>query len=198
MSVEIDPKELKGDWNQGFALDVHIIDSTYVGDNEYGHPVFDNKRSALGELLFQLKYRNDSAALTQIVDTVSKFLKDSNLDVDLIVPMPPSNSYRRIQPVVEIARKLSTVAEIAVSEKGLLKVKSTPQLKNIYDLAERARILADAFAVTKDETSGKKVLLIDDLYRSGATMNAAARALNSSGEAQVVNVLALTRTRNPR
>ena len=58
--------------------------------------------------------------------------------------------------------------------------------------------MADAFAVTKDETSGKKILLIDDLYRSGATMNAAARALNSSGEAQVVNVLALTRTRNPR
>jgi predicted amidophosphoribosyltransferase len=182
---------------QGYVLDAHIIESTYIGDNEYGHPVFDTKRSAVGELLFQLKYRNDPGALAQIVETVSSFLKDSRLDVNLIVPMPPSNSYRRIQPVIEIARGVSAKLGLALSEKGLIKVKSTPQLKNVYDLKERERILADAFAATKGEIFNKKILLLDDLYRSGATMNAAARELRAAG-ALSVNVLAATHTRNPR
>jgi len=198
MSVEIKPKELKGDWDKGYALDVHTVDSTYIGDDSYGHPVFDNKRSAMGELLFQLKYRNDAAALAQIVETVSDFLKQSAFDVDIIVPMPPSNSYRKFQPVVEMARGVSATMHLAISEKGLLKVKSTPQLKNIYDLTERKKILADAFAATKNETSGKKILLLDDLYRSGATMNAASAALKSSGEASSISVLTLTYTRNLR
>jgi competence protein ComFC len=198
MSVDIHLKELKGNWDQGYALDVHIVESTYVGDNEYGRPIFDSKRSALGELLYQLKYRNDSGALLQIIETLNDFLKESHLDVNLLVPMPPSNAHRRIQPVIEIARGVNVTSGIAISEKGLLKVKSTPQLKNIYDLAERERILTDAFTVTKSETSGKKILLLDDLYRSGATMNAAARAIQSSGDATSVIALALTYTRNPR
>jgi len=125
-------------------------------------------------------------------------LKQSAFDVDIIVPMPPSNSYRKFQPVVEMARGVSATMHLAISEKGLLKVKSTPQLKNIYDLTERKKILADAFAATKNETSGKKILLLDDLYRSGATMNAASAALKSSGEASSISVLTLTYTRNLR
>jgi competence protein ComFC len=133
--------------------------------------------------------------LAQIVDTVSIFLRETQLGADLIIPMPPSNSYRRTQPVVEITRNLGSVMKIALSEKGLLKVKNTPQLKNVYELTERERILSDAFAVARNETRGKKILLMDDLYRSGATMNAAAREIRASGEIESITVLALTHTR---
>jgi len=46
--------------------------------------------------------------------------------------------------------------------------------------------------------SGKEVLVLDDLYRSGATMSAVAHALRSEGSAANVYVLALTRTRRRR
>jgi len=80
----------------------------------------------------------------------------------------------------------------------VLKVKSTPQLKNVGDFGERERILSDAFTVNTKETSGKRALLFDDLYRSGATMSAVARLLKSGGQAGAVFVLALTYTRSLR
>jgi competence protein ComFC len=196
MSVDIHPKELKGDWDSGYALDVQTVESTYIGDNEFGRPMFDNKRSALGELLYQLKYRNDTAAVEPIVKAVAEFLKTWKVSVNVIIPVAPSNPSRRSQPVIEVAKMLSTTANIPLCEKCVLKVKGTPQLKNVYDFHERERILSGAFAVNAKETSGKRVLLLDDLYRSGATMNAVARLLKSEGQASAVFALALTCTRS--
>ena len=194
MSVETNPK--KGDWDEGYALDIHTISSTHVGDNEYGHPIFATTRSPLGELLYQLKYRADPAATEPIVEAVREFLTKSGWNFELIVPMPSSTGQRKLQPVIEIARGLSRVLNTPLCEKCVLKVKSTPQLKNIYDFSERQRILAGAFAVSKRETAGKRLLLFDDLYRSGATMSAVARVLKGDGGARSVYALALTYTRS--
>jgi hypothetical protein len=59
MAAKIKPKTLRGPWAAGFALDVHTTGSTFLGHNEYGHPVFDTGRSPIGELVYRLKYRGD-------------------------------------------------------------------------------------------------------------------------------------------
>lgn len=43
---------------------------------------------------------------------------------------------------------------------------------------------------------GRKVLLFDDLFRSGATMNSITAALLEKGQASEVFALTLTRTRS--
>ncbi|MDL1958237.1 MAG: hypothetical protein LWX01_00875 [Deltaproteobacteria bacterium] len=48
------------------------------------------------------------------------------------------------------------------------------------------------------EVAGRNVLLIDDLYRSGATLNAVTVALKDKGKAKEVYVLTLTMTRRKR
>jgi len=77
-----------------------------------------------------------------------------------------------------------------------VKVKQTPQLKNVFDFKERVVALADAFTVEKAKIRGKRVLLFDDLFRSGATMNTITECLTTDGGAQVVYALTLTRTRS--
>ena len=47
----------------------------------------------------------------------------------------------------------------------------------------------------KGRFRGKRVLILDDLYRSGATMAAVARTVREQGHATEIHVLALTRTR---
>lgn len=195
MSVQIKPKELHGEWKQGFALDVHTTSSTFVGHNEYGHPEFATARSALGELLYRLKYKQDANVIEEIVDTLSEFLKDWKIVVDSIVPMPASN-IRRNQPVLEVAKALGKKLGVPVCDNCVSKVKQTPQLKDVYDYEERRKMLEGAFAVKLDQTADKSLLLFDDLYRSGATMNAVARELIRTGEAKEVFVLALTHTRS--
>jgi predicted amidophosphoribosyltransferase len=71
-----------------------------------------------------------------------------------------------------------------------------PELKNVYDYDERIRLLADAHSIDRNQVAGKRVLLFDDLYRSGATMNAVTIALYDAGAAQDVFTLTVTRTRS--
>ena len=75
------------------------------------------------------------------------------------------------------------------------RTRNMPQLKNTFDLDERARLLEGLHAVDRSVTSGKSVLLFDDLYRSGATMNAITTELYEAGEVADVFALTITRTR---
>ena len=195
MTVQIKPKQLRGDWKEGFALDVHTTGSTLIGHNEYGHPEFDTTRSPLGELLYRLKYKRDASVVEEIVDTLSEFLKTWKIGIDLIVPMPPSN-IRISQPVLAIANALGKKLGVPVCDNCVSKPQRTPQLKDIREYAERTKMLENAFAINRDQTAGKRLLLFDDLYRSGATMNAVARELTKAGNAKEVFVLALTHTRS--
>lgn len=38
--MSINPINLYGNWHEGFAMDAHVIKSTYIGENEYGHQEF--------------------------------------------------------------------------------------------------------------------------------------------------------------
>jgi competence protein ComFC len=71
-----------------------------------------------------------------------------------------------------------------------------PQLKNLFDLDERLKLLAGLHAIDKAATQGKGLLLFDDLYRSGATMNAITEVLYKKGKAKDVFALTVTRTRS--
>jgi len=71
-----------------------------------------------------------------------------------------------------------------------------PELKNVYAYDERLRLLEGAHRVEPSVVRGQSVLLFDDLYRSGATMNAITAALYDEGEVKDVYALAVTRTRS--
>ncbi|MBT9159604.1 MAG: hypothetical protein DDT26_00864 [Dehalococcoidia bacterium] len=197
--VNINPQKLTGNWTKGFALDIHTLSSTFVGYDEFGHEVFDTKRSELGELLYRLKYGADQSVLNNIVDTVVDYLTNSwriVQSLNLIVPVPPSDTNRRSQPVLEVARGIGSRTKIPVLEDALVKVKQTLQLKNVYDYQKRAELLSGAFTSQASLVQGKTVLLLDDLYRSGATLNAVSRVLRDEGHIAAIYVLALTKTRS--
>ena len=78
------------------------------------------------------------------------------------------------------------------------KTRNVPQLKNILDLDERVKLLEGLYTIDKSVTQGKSILLFDDLYRSGATMNAITAELYVSGKATDVFALTITRTRSHR
>jgi predicted amidophosphoribosyltransferase len=63
---------------------------------------------------------------------------------------------------------------------------------------QRQKLLAGAHSVDAAKVKGRKVLLFDDLFLSGATMNAVADVLLKKGGASKVFALTLTRTRSSR
>jgi predicted amidophosphoribosyltransferase len=179
-------------WVEGYVLDYHTISSTPTGDPYYR---FDTKRTELGELLFRLKYRAAGGeAVTDIVDTAEQFIRGWKPPIECIVPAPPSLT-RKTQPAAEVARELAARLQLPVFENAVLKVKSTPQMKNIDDWAERQRVLAEAVQLGKDDLKGKSILLFDDLIESGATLRRAAEVLLKEGGARAIYALVLTRTK---
>ena len=98
--------------------------------------------------------------------------------------------------MIEIARPLSTTLGVALCDDCLVKIRDTPELKNVYDYEARLNLLENAYLAEAAKLKGKSILLFDDLYRSGATLNALTETAYARGEAANVFVLALTRTRS--
>ncbi len=188
------PQGVKGPWKAGIVLDWHTVASQIVGQNEFGHPIFDNTRSEIGELLYQLKYRGDQGALKMILSATVEYLRErAQGRFDLIVPVPPSNPTRTVTS--QLANGLAIGLGTGFSATALVKSKNTSELKSVSDPEVRKQILEGAFRADKQQVASKTVLLVDDLYRSGATLEAATEALIVQGGAKSVYVLAVTRTR---
>ena len=96
-----------------------------------------------------------------------------------------------------LAKGISDQLHIPLVE-CVTKTRDTPQLKNIFDLDARLKALDGVHAVDPAATQGRRVLLFDDLYRSGATMDAITTALYEQGKAADVFALTITRTRSFR
>jgi len=188
------PKKIVGKWVSGIALDVHTISSTYLGTNEAGHNVFDTKRSELGELLYRLKYNGDRSAAAEIVAAAAAAVRPSRAKFDLIVPVPPSG-IRAVQPVIILAKGLGTSVDLPVIE-CVTTTRGATQLKGVTDPEQRKQLLNGLHAVDAKHTRGKNILLFDDLFRSGATMNAITTLLMGAGMAANVYALAITQTRS--
>lgn len=187
---------IPGPWDDGFALDFHTSSSVFVGhDATTGHPVFETQRPELGERLFQLKYRGDRSAVAPIAEAAAGFLRSWSPGIEVVVPAPPSRA-RSIQPLIEIAAALGGLLDLPVEAASVRRIRETPELKDLYEYGQRLEALAGAHTIDGDSLRGRRVLLLDDLYRSGATLNALTRLVRAEGGASAVFALALTRTRS--
>jgi ComF family protein len=119
-------------------------------------------------------------------------------DADLILPVPLHRlrlARRRFNQSAALAREISAVSGAPLKTDLLLRVKPTPPQVGLTRRL-RAMNVQGAFAVLPErrvELADRRVVLVDDVMTSGATMNAAARVLLRAGARQV-DALAFART----
>lgn len=191
--TKINARKIDGPWADGRVLDLHSTGSEFLGYDEYGHEQFDTRRTEVGELLYRLKYRNDASALEEIGTVSEKFIRSWRIEFDVIVPAPPTRT-RRVQPLHQIADELAHRFNVPVVKAVSKKAAGAAELKNLREYHERQAVLQDALVVNARNIEGKRILLLDDLIRSGATLGAVAAALTEAGAA-IIFAFALTKTR---
>ena len=117
---------------------------------------------------------------------------------DIVVPVPLHSSRlwrRRYNQSAILAKGIAQRFGLTYDPTVLARVRKTPSQGSMPSAKARRRNVAGAFEVTergKKEVRGKKVLLLDDVYTTGATLNACAGALRRVG-AERINALTLAR-----
>lgn len=193
--MDVNVQQVRGNWTLGYSLDKHALSSTPIGENEYGHMQFDTVRSPVGEALFQLKYRSDYSKISLIANQMARSLTGRFADISFVIAMPPSKQRQR-QPVVEIAKEYARVAGLTYYDNFLIKTVVTSAMKDIALREDKINVLVNAFKINDFLPSGKfNVLLIDDLFDTGSSLEAATQVLKSSPKIGNVYVATVTRKR---
>ena len=195
MSVPINPILLTGNWDLGFALDTHVIESIPLGEDSYGHFHFDNMRSPIGELLYQFKYNGRYDNLPEIVDTIMSFLETQPQmkDIETILPVLPTK-IRPYQPTFEIAQALAKKLKVFYCNDVLENTSSIESKSLSHDTKHK---LAGSIHKRKKAMRRHSTLLLDDLYQTGTTLSQCVDVLREDPLIDKIYVLTITKTKNP-
>ena len=101
----------------------------------------------------------------------------------VLMPVPMHPGKRRERGFDQsriLAEKLGKLTGISVDARSLTRNRFTLPQKDL-DVRERKRNLRGAFSVKKGSLLREPVLLIDDIYTTGATMDEIARTLENEG-----------------
>jgi predicted amidophosphoribosyltransferase len=176
--------ELKGIFDLGFSLSSHscLIKS-------------ERNRTKMGEAVYQFKYKFNQECGDKIVDVVIEFLKSNQYlrEAEVLVTVPPSFSSRPFEPLIYLAQRVSQKTEIKYLPAAIKRRRISKPQKRISDLKEKWENVSNAFTLNAPtEIQNKKVLLLDDLCDSGATINTISEILKQKGAGKVF-VLTLTK-----
>lgn len=142
--------------------------------------------------VYQFKFHNQRSFgryyAKEMIRKYKGMLKEWNPDVIIPIPLYKAKQRKRgYNQAAIVAKEIARLLHIAVDTKSFKRVRSTNPQKNLNP-KERKRNLKGAFAVREDcrsKVEGKRVLLIDDIYTTGSTMDEAARTLRTSGAEKV-------------
>jgi ComF family protein len=137
-------------------------------------------RKAIHEFKYQA-LRDLATPLGRLLSEGWATLPPTDLDVDVIVPVPLHASrlrQRGYNQAALLARELGRHLQRPVVEEVLTRIKDTiPQVG--LDAQARRDNVYNAFQCVNGSLAGKRVLLLDDVYTTGSTLEAAANALRT-------------------
>ena len=192
--TEEDIIELNGPWDLGYALSLHSISSTVIDSSRN---IFDTKRTKLGSWVYLFKYGERiefAEPLSYCLTVAIKNLilqKDHNIQV--ITTPPPTEMHRQYQPIKLIAEGVSNYLKIPF--KILIgKDPDCKLTKNMNMKISKVKYLKEKIHCRYAKLNSKEILIIDDIYGSGATLEVCTDILRGKGCTKIY-IMTLTKKR---
>ncbi|MBU1486548.1 ComF family protein [bacterium] len=157
-------------------------------------PFFGNVR----ECIHLFKYSKKMALAKPLGDLMLKALFSfwPDLEIDLILPVPlhpDKEDSRGFNQAYLLARQISKSIKVPAVKSNLQRIVNTASQTSLSP-KERLKNVKGAFKIKRPEAlAGKKILLIDDVFTTGATVEECSRILKAAGVREV-NVFTLART----
>ncbi len=145
------------------------------------------------KLIKNLKFDRTFRAVDVLSEILKYLLEDMPhlLDFDIVTSVPLSfqreneRGYNQASLVGECVAK---ILDLPIYEDILKKIKNTDRQSRMSAL-ERLTNVKDAFRADED-IKEKKIILVDDVYTTGNTMNSCAKELIKNGAAEVIGITA--------
>ncbi len=140
--------------------------------------------------LLQLKYRPNKRLATAFADWLRDLLRRENWHPNKITAVPLAASRLRQRGYNQaglIATALSKKTELPYDPGALRRIRETPSQVGL-DPTERWLNVSGAFEACSRSEQDHVVLLVDDLFTTGATLAACASALLEEGARQVLGL----------
>jgi competence protein ComFC len=141
----------------------------------------------LREAIHKLKYESDLGLGEIFSQVLTRELLDLGWSVDLVSPVPLSPGRMKERGYNQsglLAQPLAMSLGICYDRRALKRVRETQSQVGLT-AAERQINVNSAFWADAGKVQGKRVLVIDDVMTTGATLNACAQALKSAGAEKV-------------
>ena len=141
-------------------------------------------------MMLRVKYQNARQLLDYPCQLMGIRYKNmvKNWNIEALIPVPIHESRRRMRgfnQAEEIALRLGNFWEIPVDTSLLYRKKKTVPQKDLTS-EQRFRNLKDAFAIEeKAEHNYRCVMLVDDIYTTGSTLECCSRTLLEGGMERV-------------
>lgn len=178
----------------GGALSMEAIADPPPFDRSRAVAVFDDVSR---QLVHGLKYRDRLELARPMGRWMRRAGGELVNEADAIVPIPLHRRrlwWRRANQSALLAQEIARASGKPFAPELLTRHRPTRQQVG-FTRAERERNVSGAFRAEKgaaERLKGKRVLLVDDVYTTGATVKAATRALLRAG-AEAVDVLVFAR-----
>jgi ComF family protein len=138
-----------------------------------------------------LKFEKIEPLAAYFGERVASIAKRDGLTGDMVVPVPLHRSRERergFNQAEVIAREVARRLKLPLKPILLVRTKARPD-KHILSNEERWRIVRGAFATRRgSQVDNKRVLLVDDVMTTGATLDACAKALVEAGARSVIGL----------
>ena len=169
-------------------------------DSSYLLAATTNYQDEVKNLIHQLKYQSWTRLEKPIRCLVETYLKNlaSQFKNYLVVPIPLHKTRQRERGFNQaelIGKIISENLNLPLEKNILTRTKETKSQTDFKDWEQRKNNLVGAFRVIRPEAvAGKNIILVDDVYTSGATINEAIKILRLSDAKKIIAfVLAKTR-----
>ncbi|WP_017932398.1 ComF family protein [Robiginitomaculum antarcticum] len=192
----------------GFPFDYDMGLDVLCGRCEIKRPAYDRARAAFKydndsrKLVLAFKHGGRQEGLAVFTKHVSRAGRALFAGCEGLIPIPlhPSRlRARRYNQSLILARAIAKANDLEVLPDIVQRVKATAS-QGGKSYSGRKRNVAGAFAVrasASQAVKGRNFILIDDVYTTGATLNACAKTLKRAGAARV-DALTLSRVVNPQ
>ncbi|SER33084.1 comF family protein [Faunimonas pinastri] len=159
-------------------------------------PPFDRSRAATAfgditqDLVHQLKYHDRPEVASFMARAMARAGAELLEGETLLIPIPLHRWRlwrRRFNQAAVLARKIAEMTSTGFDARTLVRIRATRQQVGLSGSQRRLNVQS-AFLVPeamKIRVQGRHVVLVDDVYTSGATVKAATRALLRAGAARV-------------